>query len=74
MTIFCNLNKGSGFKTSNKIQVDIKIDDKNSYLVKARAQLGEEEVTPKIFLVKEELHLATIPLVGRFENNSFLIH
>ena len=42
--------------------------------VKAKAQLGEDELTPKKSFVEEELHLATIPLVGRFENNSLLIH
>ena len=42
--------------------------------VKAKAQLGDEEVTPKKFFVENELHLATIPLVGKFENNSFFIH
>ena len=45
-----------------------------NHLVKAKAQLGEEELTPKKLFVEEELHFATIPLVGRFENNSFLIH
>ncbi len=44
------------------------------YRVKAKAQLGDEGLTPKIFLVEDELHLATIPLVGKFENNSFFIH
>ncbi len=65
-------------ETNNKKQSNLQINYRNgysiSYLVKAKAQLGEEALTPKIFLVKEELHLATIPLVGKFENNSFLIH
>ena len=43
-------------------------------LVKAKAQLGEELLKPKELFVDDELHLATIPLVGRFANNSFLIH
>ena len=43
-------------------------------LVKAKAQLGEEGPEPKKFFVAYELHLATIPLVGRFENNSLFIH
>ena len=46
----------------------------NNYRVKAKAQLGENWLKPRRLLVEEELHLATIPLVGRLENNSFLIH
>ena len=65
-------------ETNNKKQSNLQINYRNgysiSYLVKAKAQFGEEELTPKKFLVKDELHLATIPLVGRLENNSFLIH
>ena len=49
-------------------------NDHGPQRVKAKAQLGEEEVTPKKSFVEEELHLATIPLVGRFENNSLFIH
>ncbi len=64
--------------TSNKKQVHVQFDgnniQSNSYLVKANAQLGDDGLTPKIFLVNEELHLATMPLVGRFEKSSFFIH
>ena len=42
--------------------------------VNAKAHLGEDEVTSKKSFVEEELHLATIPFVGRFENNSLFIH
>ena len=55
----------------NKLKKQI---DCSSYLVNAKAQFGKEGLTPKIFLIREELHFTTIPLVGRFENNSFLIH
>ena len=41
----------------------------NTQRVKAKAQLGAEEVTPKKSFVEEELHFATIPFVGKFENN-----
>ena len=58
----------------NAAQRRSQIQQSNIYLVKAKAQLGEDGLTPKICLVKAELHLATIPFVGRFENNSFLIH
>ena len=54
--------------------MDAESEQSKNYRVKANAQLGEDVLTPKIFLVEEELHLATIPLVGRFENNSFFIH
>ena len=40
-----------------------------SQRVKANAQLGEDDVTPRKSFVEKELHLATIPLVGRYENN-----
>ena len=46
----------------------------NIQRVKARAQLGVEEETPKRSLVEDELHLATIPFVGKSENNSLFIH
>ena len=36
--------------------------------------MGDDELTPRKSFVDEELHLATIPLVGRFENNSLFIH
>lgn len=55
-------------------QIDCSSYLSNSYLVNAKAQFGKEGLTPKIFLIREELHFTTIPLVGRFENNSFLIH
>ena len=42
--------------------------------VKAKAQLGEDELNPKESFVEDELHLATIPLVGRFVNSSLFIH
>ena len=62
----------------NAIETNSKIDFKsklsNDYLVKARAQLGEDLLTPKKFLVEDALHFATMPLVGRFANNSFFIH
>ena len=60
--------------TNSKEKLQAQIVNQKNYPVKAKAQFGEEGLTPKIFLVNEELHLATIPLVGRFENNSFLIH
>ena len=49
-------------------------DKSSSQRVRARAQLGENALTPKEFFVEEELHLATIPFVGKFTNNSLFIH
>ena len=42
--------------------------------VKANAQLGEDGLNPRKSFVEEELHLATIPFVGRCANNWLLIH
>ena len=39
-----------------------------------RQHISKDQLEAKKFFVKEELHLATIPLVGKFANNSFFNH
>ncbi len=62
-------------KTSKKLHLcktfrkSFEVNESSNHRVKAKAQLGEDELTPKELLVEKELHLATIPLVGKFENN-----